>query len=304
MPAVSTLNSYSAASTAVANAAIVPAGSSGAINVFVTDPTDVILDINGYFAAPLSTSLQFYPVTPCRPIDTRVGSPPALAANQTRKFTIAGQCNIPPTAQAYSLNFTAIPQTTLGALIVWPDGKARPDVSTLNVYTPGITVANAAIVPAGTGGSIDVYATDLTHLVADVNGYFAPAGTGGLEFYPATPCRIADTRVPSFPVGLGPGSMTAGSQRSFSVPSSTCGIPPNAGAYSFNFTAVPQGTPLGIFIAWPTGQAKPNVSTMNSYNGSVVANAAIVPAGTGGAITIYVTDNADVLFDINGYFAQ
>jgi hypothetical protein len=34
----------------VANAAIIPAGTNGAINVFVTNPTQVILDIDGYFA--------------------------------------------------------------------------------------------------------------------------------------------------------------------------------------------------------------------------------------------------------------
>ena len=28
-----------------------------------------------------------------------------------------------------------------------------------------------------------------THLIIDVNGYFAPAGVGGLSFYNATPCR-------------------------------------------------------------------------------------------------------------------
>jgi hypothetical protein len=34
----------------VANAAIVPAGANGAVSIFVTDPTHVILDIDGYFA--------------------------------------------------------------------------------------------------------------------------------------------------------------------------------------------------------------------------------------------------------------
>jgi hypothetical protein len=32
------------------NAAIVPAGTSGAINAFVQNPAHLILDINGYFA--------------------------------------------------------------------------------------------------------------------------------------------------------------------------------------------------------------------------------------------------------------
>jgi hypothetical protein len=34
----------------VANAAVVPAGAGGGISIFVTNPTHVILDINGYFA--------------------------------------------------------------------------------------------------------------------------------------------------------------------------------------------------------------------------------------------------------------
>ena len=96
--------------------------------------------------------------------------------------------------------------------------------------------------------------------------------------------------------------MAASSQRSFPIPSSACGIPSNAAAYSLNFTVVPQG-PLGLLTAWPTGQALPNVSTLNSYSGTVVANAAIVPAGTGGAISVYVSNTTDVLFDIDGYFA-
>jgi len=309
IPNASTLNSYSNASTAVANAAIVPAGANGAINVYATDPTDLIVDINGYFGAP-GVSMQFYSVAPCRIVDTRVASmpptfgPPSLVANQSRTFVVPNAgCGLPGSAQAYSVNITAVPPATLGVLTVYPTGKSRPDVSTLNVYTAGTVVANAAIIPAGTNGGIDVYVNDRTDLVMDINGYFAPPGTNGLAFYPATPCRVADTRVASFAANLGPPTMSAGTARSFPVTSSPCGIPSNARAYSLNFTAVPQAPRLGIFEAWPTGQAQPVVSTMNSYNGSVVANAAIVPAGTGGAMTIYVTDNADVLFDINGYFA-
>ena len=312
IPNVSTLNSYSTNSTAVANAAIVPAGAGGAINVYVTDATDLVLDIDGYFAPPATNGLEFYPVTPCRLVDTRVSSfpsgfgPPTFAAGATRTFTIPNNtvCAIPSTAAAYSLNVTAVPQKTLGFLSIWPAGKPLPNVSTLNVYTQGTVVANAAVVPAGTIGAINAYVTDATDLVIDINGYFAPPGTNGLNFYPVIPCRVADTRTAAgFGGPFGPSTMGAGTQRSFPVPSSSCGIPSNAGAYSFNFTAVPQAPQLGIFITWPTGQPQPNVSTMNSYNGSVVANAAVVPAGTGGAISVYVTDKSDVLFDVNGYFA-
>ena len=309
MPNASTLNSYTG--TVVANAAIVPAGTNGAINVYVNNATDVLFDINGYFAPPTSSGLQFYPVTPCRVADTRTGTGfapafgwPWLAAGTPRSFPIpSSACSIPATAAAYSFNFTVIPFTTLGYLTAWPTGKPMPNASTLNSYT-GTVVANAAIVPAGTGGAISLYANDNTDVIIDIDGYFAPPGTGGLQFYPVVPCRIADTRTGAgFSSPFGPPSLVALAARSFPIPSSTCEIPSSAGAYSFNFTVVPQ-IELGLLITWPTGQYMPNSSTLNSYNGTVVANAAIVPAGTGGAISVYVNNTTDVLFDINGYFSQ
>jgi hypothetical protein len=61
------------------NAAIVPAGANGAISAFVTDATDVVLDINGYFVPTTNTSaLAFYPVRPCRVVDTRNPTAPLV----------------------------------------------------------------------------------------------------------------------------------------------------------------------------------------------------------------------------------
>src|SRR4029079_18159998 len=81
-----------------------------------------------------------------------------------------------------------------------------------------------------------------------------------------------------------------------------CGAPANAAAYSLNVTVVPHGL-LGYLTGWPTGQPQPLVSTLNSLDGTVLANAAIVPAGTGGAISFYAVNTTDVVVDINGYFA-
>jgi len=64
-PAVSTLNSYDARTKA--NMAIVGAGTSGALSVHTAGPTDVVLDISGYFmSATLTGGLPFYPIPPCR----------------------------------------------------------------------------------------------------------------------------------------------------------------------------------------------------------------------------------------------
>src|SRR5262249_37193529 len=60
---------------------------------------------------------------------------------------------------------------------------------------------------------------------------------------------------------------------------------------------------LGYLTIWPTGVAQPVVSTLNSFLGTVVANAAIVPAGTGGSVNVFVFNNTDFILDINGYYA-
>jgi hypothetical protein len=121
-----------------------------------------------------------------------------------------------------------------------------------------------------------------------------------LRFVTVTPCRVVDTRLAPGPFG-GP-SIAASAQRDFAIPQSACGIPSTAQAYSVNITVVPKAG-LGYLTAWPAGQTRPLVSTLNSLDGRIVANAAIVPAGIGGAISTFVTDDSDVILDINGYFA-
>ncbi len=260
----------------------------------------------GLNLAPAQTAgSRFVPVAPCRVADTRnavgpFGGPP-LTATSTRTFTIPqSACNIPATAQAYSLNATAVPNGPLSFLSLWPAGQPQPVASTLNSWG-GIVVANAAIVPAGANGAISVFASNQTDVILDINGYFdATPGASSCSFYPATPCRIADTRGPTGPFG-GP-SLAGGQIRNFPIPSSLCGTTASATAYSLNVTAVPDTNYLGFLSAWPAGQAQPNVSTLNSWTGKVVANAAIVPAGASGSISLFVTDPADAILDINGYF--
>jgi subtilisin family serine protease/sugar lactone lactonase YvrE len=296
-PLVSTLNSFGG--IVVANAAIVPAGFNGAVSVYVTDPTDVILDINGYFDS--AGTYAFYSVQPCRVADTRGPAgpfgAPALTGAQSRDFPVpSSSCGLPSTASAYSMNVTVVPAGYLGYLKTWPTGQAQPNVSTLNSWT-GKVVANAALVPAGSGGSISVYAQDPTEVVLDTNGYFgAPSAKGALNFYPVAPCRVADTRGAAGP------KMGDAETRSFPIPSSGCGIPAMAAAYSLNVTVVPDGM-LQYLTAWPTGAGQPFASTLNSWDGAVVANAAIVPAGAGGAINVFVANRTHVILDINGYFA-
>jgi len=255
----------------------------------------------------VTSGLQFIPTTPCRYVDTRPGfgfDSPELSGGETREYDLAafsnGPCAIPFAAFAYSLNVTVIPDSGLNYLTLWPSGEPQPNVSTLNSLN-GRIKANAAIVPAGIYGGVKVFVTDPTQLILDIDGYFVPSGTSSaLTFYPVTPCRIADTRQAMGPLG-GP-FVSGGSSRDFPVLSSNCGLPANAQAYSLNVTAVPHST-LHYLTTWPTGETLPNASTLNAPTGEITANAATVQAGSGGGVSVFVSDDADVILDVNGYFA-
>ncbi len=249
-------------------------------------------------------SLSFVPVTPCRVADTRNPTgpfgAPYVAAGTTRTLNLpSSSCGIPATAEAYSLNVTVVPHHGLSYLTLWPTGISQPFVSLLN--SDGRVKAVAAIVPAGANGSVNFFATDDTELIVDINGYFIPATSTALSFYPLTPCRVADTRTANGTFG-GP-LLSPGQTRDFPVLASSCAIPTNAQTYSLNFTAVPQTTGIGFLSTWPTGLIRPGVSTLNDPTVTVVANAAIVPAGTNGDINVYSSDVTNLVVDINGYFA-
>jgi len=298
-PVVSTLNSPDG--RVKANAAIVPAGSSsGAVSVFVTDTSNVILDIDGYFSSPTSGSLQFYSLAPCRIVDTRNGQDQGqLQKGVERDYTITGQCGIPSNATAYSFNVTVIPAAGgLDYLTVWPKGQTRPTVSTLNDPT-GTVVANAAIVPAGSQHATAFYAnSNKTDLLLDVNGYFAAPASGGLSFYALTPCRVLDTR------GVGNGQPFQGiynSPNGIDVLTSPCAPPSSSQAFVFNATVVPPGQ-MPFLTLWPHGQTQPNVSTLNAFDGAITSNMAIVPTNDG-SIDAYAAGLTQLILDISGYFA-
>jgi hypothetical protein len=119
----------------------------------------------------------FVPMVPCRVFDTRnaVGpyGGPRLIANVTRNFDIdSGPCGpIPAGATAFSMNFGAILPDGIGFVTIWPAGSAQPTVSSINTV-PGEVLANAAIVPKGSGGSISVFPNTGMNLYGDINGYF------------------------------------------------------------------------------------------------------------------------------------
>jgi hypothetical protein len=128
--------------------------------------------------APPATDTPFFSLSPCRVIDTRGAAGPlggpALDAGSARAFSVAGNCGIPVTARAISVNVTVTTPTAPGFLTLFPGGADQPLTSTIN-YSAGQTRANNAVVLLGATGNLSVVcgqASGTAHLIVDVTGYF------------------------------------------------------------------------------------------------------------------------------------
>jgi hypothetical protein len=107
-----------------------------------------------------------------------VGAPSLVAdysrtGATTRKFPVPSSACGVPAAAAYSMNFIVIPPAggTVAWLSAWQDDAPWPGTVVLNDLSGGI-VDNADVVEAGADGGIQVFVTDPTDLIIDINGYF------------------------------------------------------------------------------------------------------------------------------------
>jgi subtilisin family serine protease len=292
----------------VANQAIVKSGN-GAIQLYVSHDADFLIDITGYFAdaVPTGVNLVYYPLTPCRVIETRLAyrapagpfGPPTMAKGETRRFRFPNTpyCSVPPGATAYSATLTVVPPQPLPFMTLWPAGSSQPNVSSINSFA-GRILANNVIVPASQDGSIDVYSFDRTDFIVDINGYFAPDNGQGLYYYPVVQCRANDSTVSG-------GIYQDNTTRTINIPAANCsGIPAAARGYVVNVTAIPGGSPMPFITVYPTGQPQPNASILNAFEGQTVTNSTIVPAGTNGAINVYAFKRTNVVVEVSGYFGR
>jgi pimeloyl-ACP methyl ester carboxylesterase len=122
---------------------------------------------------------SFVAITPCRVIDTRNPTGPyggpALAAGETRIFSLASRCGIPATAQAIAANIAITGANGPGYLRSFPAGAPLPLISVIN-FLGGQTRTNNAILPVSQDGSAGIAfrcdASGSVQLIVDVDGYF------------------------------------------------------------------------------------------------------------------------------------
>lgn len=142
-----------------------------------TAPVDFVADIVGYYAqwGDATQGAYYVPASPARILDTRTG---VGAAGHIAKIAPGGTITLPvPTSVAgtvaATLNITATNATSTGYLTLYPHGKSKPLASSIN-YAAGATVANASIMPLGSGNSIDIYNGGKTAIdvIIDLSGTY------------------------------------------------------------------------------------------------------------------------------------
>ena len=296
-PVASSLN-YTARTT-VANAVVARVGAGGNVCFFTTATTELIVDVNGSFAAGSS----FVALTPQRLVDSRTDAAgvtvPVRAAGSVTEVQVAGAAGVAVDAVAAVLNVTATGSQSGGFVTVFPCGAERPNASSLN-HDADDTVANAVVAKIGAGGRVCLYSNAGTHLVVDVNGYYV-ARTAYVSF---SPSRLLDSRAGGNTLDgreHGIGIRPAGTVTPLDVAGRSI-VPIGATTVVLNVTVTdPQGG--GFVTVFPCGTTRPNASSLNFEAGETVANAVVAKVGVGGRVCFVSNVATHLVVDVNGYYA-
>jgi hypothetical protein len=319
---------------AVSNSFTVKLGIGGAFNMYSYSPSDVIIDVTGYYAPPGTGGLYYHQLPkPIRILETRPeyncsdcgydkpGVP--LSANSVR-LQQAGNISylgvtIPSSAKAITGNATVVNTVTnavTGKIKLYPGDMPDSTVTESINYVAGQVVPNAFAVRLDSAGQFKIHTTAATHVLIDVTGYYStePAadqnGNAGLLFnILPKPFRLLDTRA-GYSACDAPGvRLAAQGIRVQSVRGRTCSnqtVPAEAKAIFGNATVVNNftGAGAGNIRLYPGEEALANASNLNYVPGETNPNSFIVGLGVSkGEMNIYSYASTDLIIDVSGYFA-
>ena len=232
----------------------------------------------------------FLAINPVRLLDTREGDD-MLVAGIVRHLSIAGLTGIPADASWVVLNVTATNAANSGFITVFSCDVVMPLTSNVN-FLADQTVASSVSVSLDDSGGVCIFSDADTDVVIDISGaYSLSEGTGRLAA--VEPYRILDTREDG-------GRLTA--RTSFAVNVDGHGMPDDATAVLLNIT-VDGPASSGFVTAYPCGGDVPLASNLNFLGGQTIANSAVVRIGSNRTVCFYVSDDTDLVVDVNGSYS-
>ncbi len=220
-------------------------------------------------------------------------------------------CGVPSGASAVEVSVSSVaPTGASGFLRVFPAGSSVS--ATFVSYTAGRGITNTGTVGLNTAVTNDLGVSNAggsTHVVIDIQGYFAPSG--GASYVPlASPCRVVDTRG-------GGGVLARSGSRAFQVAgtgsvfasqggtSGGCGVPDGVPGVEATVSVVAPTGANGFVRVAPNNGSVPTATFLNYTTRTGITNT--------GSITLSNTEVRDVsvrnfggtthvVIDVQGYY--
>ncbi|MCB9395690.1 MAG: DUF4331 domain-containing protein [Acidimicrobiaceae bacterium] len=299
-PTASTFNPVAGEITQ--NLAAVKVGANGRVCIYTSSSTDLLVDLVGYHPS----TADFVSTAPERLLETRTsesggqkgytGAMPGAGQTITLDVTQVGSNAVPNDATAVFLNVTAANTTGAGWVTAYPCGSPRPNTSNVNLI-PGVVRANLVPIKIGTNGTVCLFVSAGTDLVADLQGYAPAAST----YVPTMPERVLETRAADGRINYSGAKPVGGQTVEVKVAGfGTTKIPADAGTVLLNLT-VTESAADGFVTVHPCGTARPLASNIN-FTGRTTPNLVAADIGDGGRVCIYTSAETHLVADIVGYF--
>jgi len=266
---------------------VVPLGPDGRICLFASVPTDLVVDVMGWFTS--SGGAKFVPESPSRLLDSRLRGP-LPGPNTVIRVQVTGRAGKPMNATAASVNVVGTEARAGTYVTAYPCGP-RALTSVVNIR-PGVDIGNHALVPLDASGGFCLWASNDVHLVVDIDGVFAPTGQ---TFQFAQPSRAVDTRQPS-----------ANGGRFARNETRLLDLGPASGSAAFVLTVVDPGAP-GHVTVWKPDVSKPSpcgvvptTAVINTPARTNLAAFVMVPTDSQGRICVNTFMPTDLVIDMSG----
>jgi Domain of unknown function (DUF4331) len=251
---------------------------------------------------------EFISVDPQRVLETRDSEPsgqlgysgakPAAGATIHVKVTGLAGSMVPLGTKTAYLNVTAVNSSADGFVTAYACDATRPLASSFNPIA-GLITQNLVGAPIAADGTVCLFTSGSTDLVADLAGYH-PADAA----YVATqPERLLETR-----------TTEAGGQKGYTGAKPSDGqtitlhvtgtgaaqVPADATAVYLNVTST-NSSAAGWVTVYPCGSPRPNASNVNLVPGAARATLVAAKVGTGGNVCLFVSRSTDLLADLEGF---
>ena len=281
-------------------------------------PTDIVLDVSGYYATVGGNpGARYELMTPARVVDTLgttpLGTTRFTKPDQTKAIPIAGVNGVPKTAKAVTMLITkkGLPS---GFVTIWGAGP-RPNAYTLFTGSEPTTTTQVTV-PLGPDGSVLMY-SQLSgyNFTIDVIGYFGDVEPeyntyiGGRYLPLFIPATLLDTRGTSTTTKTDGTATTAatplkaGETRNIKVTDQRA-ITDATRAAIIHVRVVKPTTQTNLTL-WASGELRPNTASISFVAGETLTRQVTVPVGNDGSISIYNSaGDTNVVLEMVGSYAE